>query len=165
MGCCIASGNLAVWEAWANTVTKDEGGIFVNMSFNHETPELKVISYVPEQGRLTVAAKTNLPNIYLRPPSWVPKKEVKCFSNGKNEPITWTGDYVRYDDVKRGDELTITYPLVSFTQTIVIAKGTPIEKKYTQQWFGNTLMGIEPKGKRIPFLYGFPQRLPEINEY
>ncbi|MEO7297515.1 MAG: hypothetical protein ABI042_02935, partial [Verrucomicrobiota bacterium] len=64
-----------------------------------------------------------------------------------------------FASAKAGDELTVTYPLVIFTQKMKRG-GTD----YTLNWKGNTLTSISPKGKvwplfdKVPFVTpSYPQ--------
>ena len=36
---------------------KTEEGIWVNLAFNHESPEARVVSFLPNEGRVTVVAR------------------------------------------------------------------------------------------------------------
>jgi hypothetical protein len=163
MGCCPPEGVRALWETWSNTVRQEKEGLFVNMSFNCVTPEVRVISFAPEQGRLTAVAQRNAGAMHLRPPSWTVRGMVKSYRNAKETPAQWLGDYVVFGNVKAGEEVTITYPLIGLKQKLTIAKGFGgKEKTFVQSWVGNTIVDIEPRGRKLPIFSGPAPVLPAV---
>lgn len=138
-GCCPPTGMTGLYLAWKEIVRKTENGVFVNMAFNHDCPEAKVVSFLPNQGRLTVVPKQK-GVFFVRVPGFVPHDQVSAWRNGrKSGSVVWYGDFVRFASAKRGEELTVTYPLATFDQKLVRAG-----KDYTFHWKGNAVTGIEP---------------------
>lgn len=139
-GCCPPTGMTGLYLAWKETVRKAESGVYVNMAFNHESAEAKVVSFLPNQGRLTVVPKKQ-GVFYVRVPGFVPHDQVSAWRNGHKCKVTlWKGDYVEFTSAKKGEELTVTYPLATFDQNLVRAG-----KSYTIHWKGNAVTGIEPR--------------------
>jgi hypothetical protein len=64
-------------------------------------------------------------------------------------------------DVKSGDDLTLTYPLVTFQQVWGNWPSNP-DLKLTIQWKGNTVVAMEPKGKGLPIDFSNLPPLPAI---
>jgi hypothetical protein len=91
-------------------------GVYVNLSLNRASEWGQVVSFMPAEGRLTVKAGVR-DTFFLRPPGWAAPKQVRAFINGQAIPVDWQGGYVRFLG-QPGDELTITYPLISFTQHV-----------------------------------------------
>ena len=144
-GCCPPTGMAGMHTAWDHIVTTNKDGVFVNMALNHHASECNVVTFQPEQGRVTVAAR-EAATFHIRVPGFAPRKEIKAWRNGKKEKeLAWKGDYVEFTDAKAGDELTVTYPLVSFTQTMKRG-GTD----YTIGWKGNSVTSVSPSGKVWP---------------
>lgn len=90
MGCCPPSAIMAIYIGWKNIVTESPEGVFINLSFNTDKPQAKVISFLPTKGQLTVLVKDKgNKNFFLRPPAWAPREKVKSYRNGKLVDITW----------------------------------------------------------------------------
>ena len=56
-GCCPPTGMTGLYQAWKDVVRKTADGVWVNMAFNHECPEARVVSFLPEAGRVTIVAR------------------------------------------------------------------------------------------------------------
>ncbi len=91
--------------------------------------------------------------VLVRVPGWTQKADVKAFVGKRPAKVRWENDYVSFDKVKRGQQLTVTYPLR------LAEVREPIQGVvYTERWRGNTIVDISPPGKWIPMF----QR-PEFN--
>lgn len=149
-GCCAPEGLRAIHTTWSHVIDRypvsplGPAGVYVNMSFNRESKWGRVVSFLPETGRLTVKAGVE-DDFFLRPPHWAPRDQVAAFRATESVPVQWSGDYVRFAGVKAGEELTIVYPLLRFRHD---ADG--IWKKYvpgvnvTYEWLGNTVIAVDP---------------------
>ena len=68
-GCCAPEGMRAIYTTWTNVIGKyplsglGPAGVYVNLSFNRESPWGQVVSFFPEKGRLTV--KANLADTFF----------------------------------------------------------------------------------------------------
>jgi DUF1680 family protein len=164
MGCCVPEGMRAIHTAWANTVRKEADGIHVNMCFNRDAPEARVICPRPNHGRMTVRAKAE-GDFYVRPPAWAPRDEVTASRNGKTVELVWCDGYVFFERTAPDDELVIAYPMVSFVQkqTVKNAPGEP-DRVVTVTWLGNTVTKLEPKGEKLPLYQQVPRVLPPLPE-
>lgn len=166
IGCCQGEGMRAIYTTWSNTITKQPksplgpAGIYVNMSFNRDSKWGKVVSFMPNSGRLTVVA-TVQDRFFFRPPHWAPKKDVHAFVNGEPLPIRWSGAYVEFR-AEPGQELTITYPLVAFTHQVDGLWDTVPNLKISFNWLGNMVTGATPRAERTPLFTGKPRVLPAV---
>src|SRR5262249_117474 len=129
-GCCAPEGMRAIYTVWLNTIERrassptGPAGGYVNMSLNPESPLVGVVSFMPNQGRLTVKAAVR-ETFFVRPPHWADRAEVRTFISTNRVPADWVGDYVRFR-AEPGDELTISYPLLEFTHQVSdLWKGRP----------------------------------------
>ncbi|MCE5200171.1 MAG: hypothetical protein ABFD54_02845 [Armatimonadota bacterium] len=158
-GCCAPEGMRAIHTVWESIVSHDPTGkaVYVNMSLSTETPEVKVVSYLPDEGRLTAITRKS-GDFYLRPPAWSPREGVKAWRNGVEIPVKWHYSYVAFDDVRSGDEVTITYPFISYEQKVAIWPDT--SKVAVYKWIGNTAIDVEPKGTSFPLYTGKRPWLP-----
>jgi hypothetical protein len=156
MGCCPPEGMRALYVAWRSIVTESPKGVFVNLCFHRDAPQARVVSFAPRTGRMTVAAKKNA-DFYLRPPSWAPRSRVRAYRGSTEVEPKWKGDYVKFENAQSPEELTVTYPLVKFRQTVNVA-GRP----YTYRWVGNTVLSVEPPGEGLPLFAKTPREMPAI---
>lgn len=154
-GCCPPTGMTGLYLAWKDIVRKTDQGVFVNMAFNRDCPEATVVSFLPDQGRLTVTPKQD-GVFYVRIPGFVSRNQVSAWRNGrKSNRIVWQGDYVLFASARKGEELTVTYPLSTFDQKLHRAG-----KDYTFHWKGNALTGIEPRDGVWPLFKKIPSPIP-----
>jgi hypothetical protein len=164
-GCCAPEGMRAIHTAWTNTIDRlpesklGPAGVYVNLSFSRDSQWGRVVSFMPEQGRLTVrSAVTNA--FFLRPPHWAPRDDVRAFVGGNRVPLNWSGAYVRFD-ANPGDELTITYPLVEFSHEVAgLWKSCAPDLRMKFQWLGNQVVAATPPAKGTPLFARTPRSLP-----
>lgn len=165
-GCCAPEGIRAVYTTWMNSIIRlpetrlCPSGVYVNMSFSRDSKWGKIVSFLPNEGRLTVQVKTT-DRFFLRPPHWVPDELVNAFVNTIPVPVKWAGDYVRFD-AKKGDEITITYPIISFRHDVDGLWAAAPDLHITYFWNGNMVTGVEPPAKSgtTPFFTGKVRVLP-----
>ena len=144
--------------AWREIVRKTDRGVFVNMAFNRNCAEAVVVSFLPEQGRLTVVPKRR-ETFYVRVPGFAPRDQVSAWRNGrKSDRVVWTGDYVTFASARKGEELTVTYPLVKFDQELRRAG-----RDSTVHWKGNAVTGIEPMDDVWPLFRRIPYPTPPFH--
>jgi hypothetical protein len=165
LGCCAPEGMRAVYTSWTNTIERipesklGPAGVYVNLGLGRESPWGRVVSYFPEAGRLTVKAGIE-ERYFLRPPHWAPRGEIRAFVGARAIPVAWSGDYVRFDKVRPGDEISITYPLVAFTHEVRgLWKQRPqLSLKF--EWLGNMVVRVDPPPAKTPLFTGQPRLLP-----
>jgi hypothetical protein len=107
------------------------------------------------EGRVEIIPKHG-GNIFFRPPKWAPRGEISVHVNGKAARAAWDGEYMRFEDIKAGDSVTVRYPLPEFTQAVYPMAGKNT-RDYTVYWLGNTVLKIEPQGKYLPLFKDFVQ--------
>jgi hypothetical protein len=162
-GCCAPEGMRAIHTVWENIVhivesdTDKNKAVFVNMSFSYECSEVTVISYLPDEGRMTVISHIS-GNFYLRPPAWAPQGEATAWRNTKKTTIDWDGAYVKFMNVNAEEELTITYPFISYEQRVAIWPDS--SKIATFYWLGNTVVNVNPQGTKFPLYIEKSRKLP-----
>lgn len=170
-GCCVPEGMRSIYTTWSNVIDKypetvlGPAGVYVNMSFNRESEWGRVFSYIPNKGQLGVKASVD-DTFFIRPPHWAPRDKVRAFSNTKQIPVKWSGDYVRFDSVKAGDEVCVTYPIMSFKHEAGgVWKQYIPDVKLTYEWFGNTVAAVDPPAEKTPAFSKKPRVLPKPPEF
>lgn len=153
MGCCADAVIRASHAIWKQTVTGDEAETRVNLAFNRTSPLVNVVSCLPHRGELNVVVK-KARKVLIRVPAWAPKDQVAAYVDQSPLEPAWEGDYVAFNGVSSGQQLTVTYPLriATVTETIYTDKHT----EFKEQWRGNTIVDISPAGHWLP-MYQRPQ--------
>ena len=162
-GCCAPEGMRALYTAWQGVVEEGNGRVLVNESLSRSSPLAEVISSLPKEGRIDVTAHREA-DYLLRPPVWAPRAQVKVFKQGRAIPVVWGGAgmaYVEVRDVKPGEQLTLAYPLIRFTETWGNWPSQP-NLKLTIQWSGNSVTNMAPKGKGLPIDFAHPLPIPPL---
>ncbi len=165
-GCCAPEGMRAIYTTWANVIEHlpksalGPSGVYVNINLSRESKWGRVVSFYPDAGRLTIKAGVS-DRFFLRPPHWAPRDQVRAFIGTRNIPVKWSGDYVSFDHVKPGDELTITYPLLSFSHEVKgIWKNYPNLKMTFNGWGIGWWVAIPPAELLTPLFSATPRLLP-----
>ena len=73
--------------------------------------------------------------------------------NGKPCPLAWSGPgnaYVLCPEVRPDNALVLMWPVPRFTQTFVPQSIPDRKDPLTVRWVGNEVVGVEPRGKRLP---------------
>ena len=165
-GCCAPEGMRAIHTTWSNTIDKlpetplGPAGVYVNMSFQRESPWGTVYSFMPNQGRLSVVATVE-DRFHLRAPHWTAKDEILAFKNSRQVACEYENGYVGFDAVP-GDELTICYPLYGFEHRVAgLWPKTDPDLELTFTWLGNMVTSVDPPPRHTPLFTGRPRRLPQ----
>jgi hypothetical protein len=164
-GCCAPEGMRAIYTAWSNTIyhlpksALGPEGVYVNLSFNRDSKLGRVVSFMPDTGRLTVKAAVK-DVFFLRVPQWAPRNQVRAFIGTNPIAVKWSGDYVRFD-AKPGEEITITYPLVEFKHHVNgLWKSCAPNLDMTFNWLGNMVVSATPSSAKTALFTGKPRVLP-----
>lgn len=164
-GCCAPEGMRALHTVWSGILQEKPGAVYVNMTLNRKGSAAEVISSLPDHGRMDVVAQ-KAGTYYLRPPAWAPRDEVRVARSAAESKADWSGEglaYVRFANVKRGEVLTLSYPLVDFRQTWGNWPSRP-DLKLTISWRGNSVTNMDPRGKGLPINFSQLPAIPDIPE-
>ncbi|MDO5553205.1 MAG: hypothetical protein Q4G68_05550 [Planctomycetia bacterium] len=120
MGCCPPSGMQALWAWWRAAIEARDDGIYVNFALTRDSEWGQLTSYSAADGRLDITCKKG-GNWYLRIPGWTIRESAKLTRNDKSSDLTFGGPdsaYVVVKGVEPGEQLTLTWPVPTFTQTV-----------------------------------------------
>lgn len=101
-------------EAYRETVRSEKKGHFVNLLFDHETSDIKILSPYTHNG-LKILVK-NRGSLFIRIPPWLNYDEVVIRSN-EDKPI-WSNGYLLFGDVNENTEIQLLYPLKTTDLTL-----------------------------------------------
>ena len=154
-GCCNGNCTRILYYVWSNIITSDDGKLSVNLLLNRASQWADVDSWLPYEGRVTITTKTTKDALLVRVPEWVDQHKVECKVNGEKQKVTWSGNYLNAGAVKRGDKVSVEFPMERRTVSAEIPvlltregeEETWEKKKCTVTLKGNTVIEIEPSLK------------------
>jgi len=144
MQCCTGNGTQGLYYAWEGIVREHGDSAQVNLLLNRAAAGLDVDSYLPYEGRVVMHNKS-LRRISVRIPSWAPRREVRAIVAGAPRPLEWVGNYLRFDDLKPGEKIEITFPVQETTASYTASARTKDEQTYRGTFRGSTLVDISPR--------------------
>jgi len=133
-----------LYYAWEGIVREHGDSAQVNLLLNRAAAGLDVDSYLPYEGRVVMHNKS-LRRISVRIPSWAPRREVRAIVAGAPRPLEWVGNYLRFDDLKPGEKIEITFPVQETTASYTASARTKDEQTYRGTFRGSTLVDISPR--------------------
>jgi hypothetical protein len=144
--CCNANCAFGgLYSAWKGIVQTTGDVSRVNLLLNRNSAALDVASYLPYEGKVVLSNKTSR-KIYVRVPRWADKKATRAWVNHAEITPTWFGDYIIAEGLRRGDKVTVTFPMV---ETVEKYKELTSGVEYTIHLRGNTAVDISPRF-RVP---------------
>lgn len=146
-GCCAPEGMRAVATAWRYGVTRESDTVRVHMGFSRRAPDVEVVSFLPDQGRITVRV-LNPVAVEVRCPSWAAHDDVRVYRGTEQMAPPWRGDYVEFGQAERGEELSVCFPLLTCRSIHQLWAEGPA---YTMDWQGNTVVAMSPPARALPF--------------
>ena len=144
MHCCTGNAARTLYYIWDSIVTWDGERVKVNLLLNRAARWLDVLSYLPYEGKVVLKIK-DAEKVAVRMPEWTDYQKVRFEVNDEEHRFVWSGKYVEVNGLKRGDVISIEFPMRKKTVFSVIGE---IPYKLTIK--GNTVVEIDPKGKVYP---------------
>ena len=145
--CCGTHGNMGLFYAADATVRYQGGTARVNLLLNRSTPWLDVDSHLPYEGKVVLKNK-QARAAFVRIPLWVDRAAVRAEVDGQQQALVWFDNYLRFDGLRPGGELTIRFPMVEKTEQWTIPRlggwKAPDEQVHSCKFKGNTLVEISP---------------------
>ncbi len=144
MHCCGPSGIKALYLAWHNAVTFNQGKLRINLLFSRRSRYADVRSFDPVEGRVEIQVHQSC-ELEIRLPDWVEKGKVRLKTNGQPVNFNWKGTRMSAGPVRAGTRVEVIYPLRTCTIT---EKAGSVE--YRTRWLGDTTISISPAGQFVP---------------
>ncbi len=116
--CCMANESQALYSIWSSIVEYDSNAASarVNLLLNRTSPWLDVESFLPYEGKVILHNRTAL-RAYVRIPSWVEQRQVRCSLDGKEKTNQYVGNYLVLDGLRGASVVTLTFPLKKEVRT------------------------------------------------
>jgi hypothetical protein len=129
--CCTGNCIPALHYAWESIVRCQDGSAKVNLLLNRASPWLDIDSYLPYEGKVVIRNKTAR-SLAVRIPRWVNRNAVVGRINGEVAASDWIGNYLIFAEIQPGDEITVTFPMVTATEKYALTW------KHTDHWMEST---------------------------
>jgi hypothetical protein len=156
MTCCTGNGTQGLYYAWEGAVRCGGDAAQVNLLLNRASKLLDVESHLPYEGKVAIRNKAAR-RVAVRVPSWVSRRQIRADLAGQTRPLAWAGNYLLFDNLQRGDVITLTFPVKDTTAHYTVNARTPAEQAYTCIFRGSTLVDISPRDQS-PTSYPLYQR-------
>ncbi len=142
--CCTADGSRALFAAWRDMLSYDQGALKVNLLFNRASKWVEIDSYLPYMGRVEFRVKEPI-KLAVRLPEWVNPGEARCEVGGSVRELTYEGRYAQVGQRERGETVVVSFPISERTERRNI-EGSD----YTFVLRGNDVVSVDPAGKYLP---------------
>jgi hypothetical protein len=156
MACCTNNGTQGLYYAWEGAARSSGDAAQVNLLLNRACQLLDVESHLPYEGKVVFRNKAAR-RVAVRVPSWVSRRQIRADVAGQTRPSAWAGNYLLFENLQRGDLITLTFPVKETTARYTVNARTPAEQVYTCVFRGSTLVDISPRDQS-PTSYPLYQR-------
>jgi len=142
--CCTADGSRALFAAWRDMLSYDQGVLKVNLLFNRASKWVDIDSYLPYMGRVELRVKEQV-KLALRLPEWVNPGDARCEVGGTVRALTYEGRYAQLGRADRDETIVLSFPISERTERRRI-EGSD----YTFVLRGNDVVSVDPTGTYLP---------------
>ncbi len=135
-------------DIYNHICVKNSPGIQVNLHFDYENADVKIVSRRNDKHELSVIVKRP-DNILIRVPKWTPDESVTISIDGKLIPLTKMGDFawISREMLTENCKIVLCCDLpVKYTEEVM-----PSGRKYRLKWRGDEITGISPQEENMPF--------------
>lgn len=145
--CCTGNAPRGLYYVWNSMIEHSDNQLRVHLLLNRASRWADVYSHIPYDGRVDLKIKQDCKSVLLRAPEWIESgsPQLACEINGVLRPVVWKGRYVDVGGASRGDKVVMNFPIAARTVREQIGTQT-----YTLVIKGNTVVSIDPPGKKMP---------------
>jgi hypothetical protein len=147
--CCTGNCARVIYYAWQSILGFDKKSceLRVNLLLNRASPWADLYSHIPYEGQVNIKVKQPCKKVVVRAPEWIKtgSSDLRCTVNGEARDVIWQGRFMNLGQGQAKDKFSVTFPIAERTVHEIIA-GT----YYTIVLKGNTVVNIEPRGRRGP---------------
>lgn len=141
-GCCINGGIRGFFLAYQSAIQESKDAIHINLLMSHATSGVRVVSYLPQDGRLDFYPESSKP-LLIRLPEWLRAKDVTVNGPvGIRQAAETDGHFIRVSGAKQGARIILQFKQREESVESVVAK-----KRYDVAWRGDTVIKLTPGGK------------------
>ena len=148
-GCCINGGIRCLFLAYQNAIHETDDAIRINLLISHATTGIRVLRFLPHQGRLEIYPRCSKV-IWVRCPEWLGLKDLKVDGPvGLSYLAESETHSLRLTGARPGSRIVLTLPQREETTSYVVAG-----RQYHVQWKGDTVLNLTPPGNPYPLYQG-----------
>ncbi|MCR5484397.1 MAG: hypothetical protein K6F09_02270 [Clostridiales bacterium] len=140
-GCCVGTAPVALKIVWDNCIAKQGDVLCVNIPCDRETNEVKMESFIPNDGVVRLTAKKDC-EAGFRDYEWM-HDGLRFMLNGKEIPCE-KKDGVFSLKLRTGDVFEMRFDI-----TTKAVKETARGVEYTVYWRGCDVVDIDPRGEHV----------------
>jgi Beta-L-arabinofuranosidase, GH127 len=164
--CCAGAGIRAVHQVWSNIVTSSPAAITVNLSLDRATPDVRVTSHLPFEGRVRITVARACVLRWRYPTSCEPALVKVQGPSGPCAGAKIEGPFLNLGTRQPGDTVELTFPLEERVEEVVIGNAGHQQYRFSVAWRGDTVLSVKPDpanassgftqlmGRRMPASYG-----------
>ncbi|MCY4376224.1 MAG: hypothetical protein OXC31_20920 [Spirochaetaceae bacterium] len=154
--CCRGNGAQGLYRAWDGIMRCTNGAAQVNLLLNRASPWLDVDSHLPYEGRVVIRNK-QARTVAVRLPAWADREAVESRVGRRRAAPGRVANYLVFEGVREGEELTVEFPMIEETAEYTVADGAYADgadgpelpaTRYRCHFKGNTLVDIAPRDGR-----------------
>lgn len=141
-GCCVGMAPVALKIVWDYAVTNEDGIFVVNIPFDKDMDELLMKSYIPNEGKIVLTAKT-ADKVGFRIYDWM-TNDYKIIVNGEAVNPTVENNIASVQGLKSGDEIVCEFPIETIAKKEIVSG-----RELTVYWRGCDVVDITPRGEHV----------------
>ncbi len=141
--CCAGGGLRALHQVWSNVVTKEGGGLNVNLLFSKETKDVRVESALPADAHVKITLKKPAAFLRVRIPDRCRVDSLALSLNG--EPCHSTKivhGFIEMHSPAAGDVIELSLELLTEVETFSLSNPGHQSYQFEADWLGETVTEI-----------------------
>jgi hypothetical protein len=144
----LAAVTHSLCDIYRNICTSTELGLRINLHFDYEDEQVKILSTRSEQGRLSILVKEPC-ELIIRIPGWISESTLYLTIDGEVIPLKRKGLFatVSTGQLSAKSEIVMSYDLpIRYTE-----EQMPSGRCYRFKWRGDEIIGFSPQDTPMPF--------------
>lgn len=141
--CCCAQGIRGCFNAWTQATERLGDTTHVNLLINYMDDQLRVCSWVPDEGKITVSC-SYATRLQVRIPPWIDLATLQGSVGCRAVPVAIVEGYLSVS-LQAGEELDLRFNMEEKE-----TQEPMLDTVYLVKWKGNSVQAISPAGTWIP---------------
>ena len=144
-GCCINGGIRGFFLAYESAIQESNEAIQINLLLSNNTRGIRVVSFLPFEGRVDLYSKSGKP-LLVRLPSWLRAEDVVAHGPvGLKHATDKGGHFLRLSGTMPDQRITLTFRRREDEVASIVAK-----KSYDVSWAADSVTKLGPPGRPYP---------------
>lgn len=140
-----AAGMRALYSLWRHSIQREDEAVRINLLFSRDARWANVLSSLPREGYLEVVMKARGVLAVRIPDEATPEELIVYVNYNRHRNEVHRAGYAWVEALRNGDIITFRWKPKERTASYAL-----LDKTYTAQWRGDTLMTMEPQGVLNP---------------